>query len=171
MSTSSYYTKTIRHYGNELAILMQNENGPCPLLAIANVLILRGGIHIHPDIAEISFEDLTARMAEYMLDQSATLSETDEVLRANQQRNIADGMALFPKLQRGLDVNVGFTRVDAFEYSEDQVIFDLLSVRLVHGWLEPLVETRLGISQVPPGGSGRSLDPSTATAAAQGGAL
>ena len=98
-------------------------------------------------------------------------SETDEVLRANQQRNIADGMALFPKLQRGLDVNVGFTRVDAFEYSEDQVIFDLLSVRLVHGWLEPLVETQLGISQVPPGGSGRSLDPSTATAAAQGGAL
>ena len=80
MSTSSYYTKTIRHYGNELAILMQNENGPCPLLAIANVLILRGGIYIHPDIAEISFEDLTARMAEYMLDQSATLSETDEVL-------------------------------------------------------------------------------------------
>ena len=99
MSTSSYYTKTIRHYGNELAILMQNENGPCPLLAIANVLILRGGIYIHPDIAEISFGDLTARMAEYMLDQSATLSETDEVLRANQQRNIADGMALFPKLQ------------------------------------------------------------------------
>ena len=56
-----------------------------------------------------------------MLDKSAALSESDEELRANQQQNIADGMSLFPKLARGLDVNVGFTRIDAFEYSEDQV--------------------------------------------------
>ena len=130
----SYRTKRIVYNGKELPILMQNENGPCPLLALANVLMLRGSIYIHPDIAEISFEDLTARIAEYMLDQSATLSDNAEV-RANQQQNIADGMGLFPKLQRGLDVNVGFTKIDAFEYSEDQVIFDLLNVRLVHGWL------------------------------------
>ena len=56
-----------------------------------------------------------------MLDKSAALSESDEELRANQQQNIADGMSLFPKLARGLDVNVGFTGIDAFEYSEDQV--------------------------------------------------
>ena len=42
--------------GNELPILMQNENGPCPLLALANVLILRGGIYIHPDFSEVTFE-------------------------------------------------------------------------------------------------------------------
>ena len=85
--------------GNELPILMQNENGPCPLLALANVLILRGGIYIHPDFSEVSFEELSARLAEHMLDKSATLSESDEELRANQQQNLADGMGLFPKLQ------------------------------------------------------------------------
>ena len=125
---------------------MQNENGPCPLLALANVLLLRGGIEIHPDYPEVTFEvspactrtrththtqtdttcsappqDLSARLAEHMLDKSAALSESDEELRANQQQNIADGMSLFPKLSRGLDVNVGFTGIDAFEYSEDQV--------------------------------------------------
>ena len=127
---------------------MQNENGPCPLLALANVLLLRGGIEIHPDYPEVAFEaspactrsrthththththttcsappqDLSARLAEHMLDKSAALSESDEELRANQQQNIADGMSLFPKLARGLDVNVGFTGIDAFEYSEDQV--------------------------------------------------
>jgi len=42
--------------GNELPILMQNENGPCPLLALANVLLLRGGIEIHPDYPEVTFE-------------------------------------------------------------------------------------------------------------------
>ena len=35
---------------------MQNENGPCPLLALANVLLLRGGIEIHPDYPEVTFE-------------------------------------------------------------------------------------------------------------------
>ena len=64
-----------------------------------------------------------------MLDKSATLSESDEELRANQQQNLADGMSLFPKLQRGLDVNVGFTKIDAFEYSEDQVNLHRLSPR------------------------------------------
>ena len=121
--------------GNELPILMQNENGPCPLLALANVLMLRGAIYIHPDITEVTFEDLTARLAEHMLDASAKLSEDNEELRANQQQNLADGMAMFPKLLRGLDVNVGFTAIDHYEYSEDQVIFDLLNVPLVHGWL------------------------------------
>mgnify|MGYP004228589791 FL=1 len=35
---------------------MQNNNGPCPLLALANVLLLQGGIHIHPDYSEVTFE-------------------------------------------------------------------------------------------------------------------
>lgn len=34
-----------------------------------------------------------------------------EQVRANQQHNLNDGMALFPKLQRGLDVNVRFNKV------------------------------------------------------------
>ena len=50
----SYRTKRIHYFGHELPILMQNENGPCPLLALANVLILRGGIYIHPDISEVT---------------------------------------------------------------------------------------------------------------------
>ena len=39
------------------------------------------------------------------------LSETSAELRANQQQNITDCMALFPKLNRGLDVNVRFDKV------------------------------------------------------------
>ncbi len=44
-------------------------------------------------------------------------------------------MALFPKLARGLDVNVRFDAVDGLEYSEDLLLFDVLHVRLLHGWL------------------------------------
>ncbi|KAJ0672224.1 putative MINDY deubiquitinase [Helianthus annuus] len=35
-----YYTKPIRFFGNITPIILQNENGPCPLLAICNVLKL-----------------------------------------------------------------------------------------------------------------------------------
>ena len=100
---------------------------------LSNVL-LRGDISIHPDVPEISFSELCARLGEFMLE-SNVLSESNAELAANQRQNLSDGMALFPKLLRGLDVNVRFTSIDAFEYSEDQVIFDLLNVRLLHGWL------------------------------------
>ena len=59
-----------------------------------------------------------------MLERNA-LSETSHELRANQQQNLTDCMALFPKLNRGLDVNVRFDKVDGLEYSEDLLIFDV----------------------------------------------
>lgn len=127
-------TKRIIYQDREVPILMQNENGPCPLLALSNVLLLRGDISIHADVANVSFSDLTSYLAGYMLE-SNTLSESNLELRANQQQNLTDGMALFPKLNRGLDVNVRFDKVDGLEYSEDLVIFDLMHVRLLHGWL------------------------------------
>lgn len=136
-----YRLKRITYYGNDFPILMQNENGPCPLLALSNVLILRGSIHVHPDITEVSFEELTSLIAEYLLDANPLPEGGNSEIRANVQRNLTDGMALFPKLNRGLDVNVRFGKfaweglTPGFEYSEDLVIFDLLNVCLVHGWL------------------------------------
>ena len=131
---STFRLKRISYNGRDVPVLMQNENGPCPLLGLSNVLLLRGDISIHPDVPEISFSELCARLGEFMLE-SNVLSESNAELAANQRQNLSDGMALFPKLLRGLDVNVRFTSIDAFEYSEDQVIFDLLNVRLLHGWL------------------------------------
>jgi len=36
----------VLHYERECRILLQAENGPCPLLAIANVLLLSGRISL-----------------------------------------------------------------------------------------------------------------------------
>ena len=36
----------VMHYERECRILLQAENGPCPLLAIANVLLLRGSVSL-----------------------------------------------------------------------------------------------------------------------------
>lgn len=104
---SAFRLKAIVFDEREVPILAQNENGPCPLLAMANVLLLRGKIDIHPDRPQVSYEELVGLVGEYML-QANSLS-ADEETRVNQQQNMEDGMAQFPKLKRGIDVNVRFT--------------------------------------------------------------
>jgi len=59
---------------------------------------------------------------------------------AQVRQSIADVIALLPKLATGVDVNVRFHDVHAFEYTDDVAIFPLLDIDLVHGWLvEPRV--------------------------------
>ena len=116
-----------------------SQNGPCPLLALANALCLRGAITIHSDVSRVTFEELTSLIAEYMLDRNR-LSDNLET-RANQRQNLSDCMTIFPRLNRGLDINVRFDAVDGMEYSEDLVLFDALGVRLLHGWLVDPQET------------------------------
>ena len=80
---------------------------------------------------------LISLVAGFLLDSNSSgrLASMDEYYRANTQQNIADAIAQLPKLATGIDVNVGFTNVRAFEFTQETVIFDLLDVRLLHGWL------------------------------------
>lgn len=44
------------------------ENGPCPLVAICNVLFLRGDLEIQPAGRElVTFEYLVERLGDYLL--------------------------------------------------------------------------------------------------------
>lgn len=54
----------------------QNLNGPCPLLAIANVLLLRNCIHISESAARIATQDLLALVAEYIVASNKCSSPT-----------------------------------------------------------------------------------------------
>lgn len=69
----------------------------------------------------------------------------NEEYRANTQQNVADAIAQLPKLATGIDVNVSFCDIRGFEFTQETVIFDLLDVRLLHGWLvDPKVGTQSG---------------------------
>ena len=47
MAESSFPIKRIRFLGREnVPVFVQNENGPCPLLGIANVLSLRNQLEV-----------------------------------------------------------------------------------------------------------------------------
>jgi len=59
----------------------------------------------------------------------------DDTLKGNHAQHISDAIRLLPKLQVGLDVNVKFHGVREFEYTLDNVVFDMLDINMVHGWL------------------------------------
>lgn len=89
----------------------QNQNGPCPLLALCNVLILSGKIKIAPGQTDVSSTHLMDLLGTHLFElyRDSQLSDGE---KANLEQNIQDTMAIFPKLQTGLDVNVKFNRYE-----------------------------------------------------------
>uniref|UniRef100_G1NTZ2 Ubiquitin carboxyl-terminal hydrolase n=1 Tax=Myotis lucifugus TaxID=59463 RepID=G1NTZ2_MYOLU len=136
---SVYHIKWIQWKEEHTPIITQNENGPCPLLAILNVLLLAWKVKLPPMMEIITAEQLMEYLGDYMLD--AKPKEISEIQRLNYEQNMSDAMAILHKLQTGLDVNVKFTGVRVFEYTPECIVFDLLDIPLYHGWLvDPQVD-------------------------------
>lgn len=72
---TSYRIRKIKFRGRTVPILMQNENGPCPLLAISNILLLQGQLQIHPDYSEYRGEQLLQLVAERVLATSSSVRD------------------------------------------------------------------------------------------------
>ncbi|XP_045074320.1 ubiquitin carboxyl-terminal hydrolase MINDY-2 isoform X1 [Coregonus clupeaformis] len=130
---SIYHIKWIKWNEENTPIITQNENGPCPLLAIMNVLLLAWKVKMPPMMEIITAEQLMEYLGDYILD--AKPKEISEAQRLNYEQNMSDAMAVLHKLQTGLDVNVKFTGVRVFEYTPECIVFDLLDIPLYHGWL------------------------------------
>ncbi|NXH10176.1 MINY1 hydrolase, partial [Bucco capensis] len=135
-----YCVKWITWKGERTPVIMQSENGPCPLLAIMNILFLQwkasrehvwAGSAVEKEV--ITAEELMAHLGDCIL--ATQPWEPSEGLQLNFQQNINDTMMVLPKLSTGLDVNVRFTGVSDFEYTPECIVFDLLNIPLYHGWL------------------------------------
>ncbi|XP_036309085.1 ubiquitin carboxyl-terminal hydrolase MINDY-1 isoform X2 [Pipistrellus kuhlii] len=128
-----YCVKWIPWKGERTPIITQSTNGPCPLLAIMNILFLQWKVKLPPQKEVITSDELMAHLGDCLL--SIKPQEKSEGLQLNFQQNVDDAMTVLPKLATGLDVNVRFTGVSDFEYTPECSIFDLLGVPLYHGWL------------------------------------
>jgi len=134
-----YKVKHLPFNGRTVPILLQDINGPCPLLAIANILLLQGHISLPPGIGEVSQDRLVALVAQHILDiNPIDRPGLSEEFKANLQHSIEEAIDLLPKLATGIDVNVKFDTIHSFEFTEETAIFDLLRMELVHGWLYDL---------------------------------
>ncbi|XP_052439944.1 ubiquitin carboxyl-terminal hydrolase MINDY-1 isoform X2 [Carassius gibelio] len=128
-----YFVKWITWKEKKTAIITQSENGPCPLIAIMNILLLRWKVKLPAQMEVVTTEELMAHLGECVL--SIKPREKAEGMELNFQQNMNDAMAVLPKLSTGLDVNVRFTGVSDFEYTPECIVFDLLDIPLYHGWL------------------------------------
>uniref|UniRef100_A0A1I7WME7 Ubiquitin carboxyl-terminal hydrolase n=1 Tax=Heterorhabditis bacteriophora TaxID=37862 RepID=A0A1I7WME7_HETBA len=113
-------------------IVTQNMNGPCPLIAVVNALILKGSLTLSAG-ESVTREALTHLVANALLQfRPKTMSSTME---SNYDKNLDDVINLLPDLGRGLDVNVRFRNVIDFEFTPAMSLFDLLGLNIYHGWL------------------------------------
>mmetsp|Transcript_13065 Transcript_13065/g.24544 ORF Transcript_13065/g.24544 Transcript_13065/m.24544 type:complete len:497 (+) Transcript_13065:197-1687(+) len=152
----AYTLKSVRYMDKPRHILLQNSNGPCPLLAAANALLLQGTLSLPPqairsNVASIS--DVVNMLAERALkgqgggtigsssegkrdESSSSSSSLISLQDDNRQYHIHEVMTLFPSLQYGMDVNPKFQMgPTGYEYTMGLSVFDLMGVELVHGWL------------------------------------
>ncbi|AMD21345.1 HER066Wp [Eremothecium sinecaudum] len=124
-----FETKNVVTRGTRLPILLQNENGPCALIALANVLLLS------PKYASkasnlirlvqkptVTLHDLVTSLANIAVQNSTSAySDTDKLLK------------LLPQLHTGLPVDPAFD--GTFRDTPEMALFRLFNVKLVHGWL------------------------------------
>ncbi len=127
--------KDIFWQGRECKIITQNQNGPCSLIALCNILLLRGELQITPpDRPVVSYSYLSQLLAEHLLTKVGTEGFGGEGLEA--------ALSTLPRTQYGLDVDVGFDSITSFAATAgndggagELALFRLCGVPLVHGWL------------------------------------
>ncbi|KAG8198506.1 hypothetical protein JTE90_017372 [Oedothorax gibbosus] len=128
-----YQIKWVSRNGRKSPIITQNENGPCPLIAITNVLIMKDRVKVPNLVDFVTTENLMEYLGNCLLE--SIPKNVPKGTQLNFEQNMNDAMAVLPKLQTGLDVNVKFTGISDFEYTPECIIFDLLRIPLYHGWL------------------------------------
>lgn len=130
---SVYHIKWINFHETRRPTITQNKNGPCPMIAIANLLLLRGNIDLPAQCELISGERILSILTDHLLLRAPENLEEEQML--NLESNILDALRLIPEMEKGLDINVRFTGITDFEYTSTLNLFDMFNIPIYHGWL------------------------------------
>jgi hypothetical protein len=127
----NFATKLIQHGPECKRIVCQNQNGPCPLLAICNALILRGQLTLPSGSTEVNSSQLQHELIGFIVDRPRSGQD------ANLQHQIEETINLVQqgRFVEGIDVNPRFGGPERMEYTAELSIFDLSGVRILHGWI------------------------------------
>ncbi|GMS95672.1 hypothetical protein PENTCL1PPCAC_17847, partial [Pristionchus entomophagus] len=123
--------KEISFGGGNIKVMTQNENGPCPLIAVVNALVLQGRFSFNHSEWKVTADRVLGAVAEMILIEKEKRGESNETLDAN----VEAAINTLQHCSKGLDVNIRFGRVDDFEFTESQALFDILELKLFHGWI------------------------------------
>ncbi|GAA6040695.1 hypothetical protein JCM8097_000879 [Rhodosporidiobolus ruineniae] len=131
-------------------IVMQNKNGPCSLIALCNVLILRNDLQLAPGRETVTYSYLASLLGDYFLRVSTSPSSTSaptslpEQLEQEPNLSLEAALEILPSTRYGLTLNPRFDRIDGFTHPSgstsgkeagELALFALARVPLLHGWL------------------------------------
>jgi hypothetical protein len=71
---SVYHIKWNTFNSREVPIITQNENGPCPLLAVMNILLLKGKVVLEPGVEVITPEQIMTYLGDSILQNAPKVS-------------------------------------------------------------------------------------------------
>ncbi|CCH59343.1 hypothetical protein TBLA_0B05100 [Henningerozyma blattae CBS 6284] len=126
----NFQTKNIQINGVPHKIILQNENGPCALIALVNVLLLSPA---HRPAAQL-LVTLVNQSNTISLDSLVqTLSELGLYAHGSSTDDISSLLQLLPKLHKGLVIDPAFN--GSFTDTKEMALFRLFGVGMVHGWV------------------------------------
>ncbi|XP_010433962.1 PREDICTED: ubiquitin carboxyl-terminal hydrolase MINDY-1-like [Camelina sativa] len=115
-----YKTKEIVYRGRSKRIILQDKNGPCPLISICNVLILREEMNLGLGIVDVSQDDLLNHVADVLCERNDYECIDVELLR---------------RLADGINVDINFESIKGFVVTPELALFATLGIPLYHGWI------------------------------------
>lgn len=127
-----FAVRRVRFLGRQVPVLLQNRNGPCSLLAVANALLLRGTMRLSEKEDFLTSMELVSRLGHLCETLNAKAIHED----SNARKSIQDLVQRLPKLLDGLDVNCRFSGCLDFEYTADMALFDYFDLHIFHVWVE-----------------------------------
>lgn len=125
-----FTTKTIKFEGLKRNILLQNENGPCALVALTNLLVLSPQ---HKRDAQELIQLLNSNYVVSLQDLITTFANIGVMMDNGQSEDVNELLQLLPQLHAGLNVNPAFN--GTFHDNQALALFRLFQVSLTHGWL------------------------------------
>ncbi|KAI9042075.1 MINDY family deubiquitinase [Aspergillus affinis] len=135
-------------------VLSQNKNGPCPLLALVNALVLRANPETQPPIVRAlqTREQISlGLLIEALFDELTTCLGPDDELP-----DIEALSRFLTMLHTGMNVNPRLTlesqhSVGTFLRTDDIKLYGTFGVPLVHGWIAaPMSDADAALARVAP---------------------
>ncbi|WVZ95630.1 hypothetical protein U9M48_041364 [Paspalum notatum var. saurae] len=119
--------RPIDFLGLSTHVIHQINDGPCALIAVCNVLLLRGAISFEPHETVVSMEYLLGLVLALLGGSVKMQDYSDE-----RKSQIVDAVQ---SLAGGFDMDVIFTRMDGFTMTPEWLLLDCLDLNLRHGWI------------------------------------
>lgn len=123
MGSDFYHIKETRSDFLTQPIVLQNENGPCALLALVNTLVLQ-------DTPMSAFINEQLKHGGVVAE-AELLSKIGEIASLGNDAVIEQLFEILPQLGSGLNINPRFNGT----FTEIPPIFTALNVKLYHGWI------------------------------------